>query len=582
MDLNSKIIALSVKEILVNYSMLVKKAFFLGAIILTIVSCVTTKKIKDGRTAFQQKQYAVAVDFIQDEIIGKEDSEEYAELSYLLGESYKNLNESDLSLKWYLEAAKNDYGPEAYWEMAYALKKNERYEDAILTFRRLGKMTNREREVRVEIEKCRQAQKWNQLGSEKKYILEAIELNSPESDYAPAIWKGSKIVFTSDRMEGNEDVFAWTGNGFSDLYVSEIDVFNPVPFDSKISTEHNEATATFSSDGNTMYFTRCYSETGDAFCQIYQSTLDINGNWNKERLAFAMKPKVHYKEPVLIENDSVMIFVSNDPTGIGGSDLYYTVLLEDNTWDVPELMPPYLNSTGFERFPTWDSNSKTLYYSSDHFTTLGGLDIFKTSLNDDGSWSKPENMLAPFNSSEDDYSLVFVEEAYLPPNIKMKAFFTSTRGVYGSDDIYSIVEEYPEDYIPPQDTMTKVAEVVEPEEEKSFFLSVQVYENLFAITDNPNSFVVGKKNIAGASLSLTKGNNKSQLIQTDKNGMIVIPIDSASHFEILAGKNGYLNKKESLTITDEEKSDKPDRFVFEMEIIIDRIFEDVEIVSTLR
>ena len=545
--------------------------------ILLSSSCATTKKIKDGRTAFQQKQYAVAVDFFLSEIAGAEETEEYPELAYLLGESYKNLNNSEESLKWFIESAKTDYGPEAFWEMAYALKKKERYEDAILSFRRLATMTDRKREIQQEIEKCRQALKIKQLASGDGLILEALELNSSESDYAPALFQGRNLVFTSDRIHEGSDVYAWTGNSFSDLYISDIDDYQPEQFDQPINSSFNEGTASFSQDGRQMYFTRCHSEVGDSYCRIYRSEYE-NGVWSEPEEAFRPKAKVNYGDPILIENDSVLIFVSNDPTGIGGHDLYYTILLEDGTWDVPELMPPYLNSIGQERFPTWNQSENTLYYSSDYFAGLGGLDIFKTTLRSDGSWTRPENLATPYNSSEDDYGLVKVAEEHLNPRLKSKAFFTSTRGVFGNDDIYSIYEEYPADY-EEEEVVTSVEEVTEEEEEETanYFLQVEVFEKLYAIQDNPNSFVVGSRKIPEASLKIT-ADGKEEIYTTDANGVFILALDSVYRFDILAGKNGYLNNQESVELTEAELEGKPDGFVFERKITIDKVFEGIEIV----
>ena len=548
----------------------------LMVVLLCLNACSTTKKIKDGRTAFQQKQYAKAVGYLEEDAARAEGTPEYAEIAYLLGESYKNLNESELSMKWYIEAAKNEYGPEAFWEMAYALKKNERYEDAILSFRRLDRMVDRRREIALEIEKCKQAQRWAQENNEHEYIVEAVVLNSDEADYAPAIWQGNKIVFTSDRLENGTDTYAWTGNSFSDIYVSDIYEYDASPIDDKINTPSNEGTSSFTADGKTMYFTRCHSEVGDSYCKIYRSELSESG-WSKPEEAFRMKPKVLYRDPVLIENDSVLIFTSNDQIGVGGHDLYYSLLIEDGIWSEPELMPTYLNTTGQERFPTWDQESKTLYYSSDHFTGLGGLDIFKTKLREDGSWSKPENLLPPFNSSEDDYGLVFVAEEYLAPTLKSKAFFTSTRGAYGNDDIYSIVEEYPEDYIPPADTTTSVVEVEEVEEEKTFFLRIRVLEKLYAIQDNPNSYVVGSRKISGASVKI-ESETISDIYETDSNGYVIVPMDSSVQYNLLAGKEGYLNNRDDYVVDKAELEDKPDGFVFEKEITIDKVFEGVEII----
>jgi len=551
---------------------------FLFIVIGLATACSTTKKIKDGSTAYQQKQYAKAVDFLLDEINGLKEGELYADLAYKLGDSYKNLNQSSESLTWFVEAAKNNHSPDAFFEMAYALKKNERYEDAILSFRRLKKMIGREREIDLEIEKCKEAQRWRQEGQDHQYILEAILSNSNQSDYAPSILDGKTLVFTSDRLYDDSETYEWTGNAFSDIYVSEIDDYRVRPLEGRVNTDHNEGAASFSEDGTIMFYTRCYSRTGDSYCRIYRSQLEASG-WGPGEEVFKAQPKVHYRDPVLIENDSVLVLTSNNPIGVGGNDLYYSVLLDGDEWSEPELMPTYLNTVGQERFPTWDAMQNKLYYSSDYLTGLGGLDIFETQLKEDGSWSRPTNLQSPFNSSEDDYGLVYVADQHRSPELKSQAFFTSTRGVYGSDDIYSIVEEHPEGYVPRLDSSSIVVSEIDSSEaeQKSFFLKVQIMEKLYAIQDNPNSYVVGSRILGGASIKVSTSSG-SKVLETDGDGIVVISVDSSDVFDLLAGKQGYLNKQHTFLISEEEKVDKPDRFVFETTIIIDRIFEGIEIV----
>jgi len=116
-----------------------------------------------------------------------------------------------------------------------------------------------------------------------------------------------------------------------------------------------------------MFYTRCYSRTGDSYCRIYRSERGASG-WGPGEEVFRAEAKVHYRDPVLIENDSVLVLTSNNPIGIGGNDLYYSVLLDGDEWSEPELMPTYLNTVGQERFPTWDATQGKLYYSSDYLT----------------------------------------------------------------------------------------------------------------------------------------------------------------------------------------------------------------------
>jgi len=541
--------------------------------LLAFFACNTTKKIKDGSTAYQQKQYAVAVDMLEREIAQFEGGEEYARLSYMLGLSYKNLNDSENSLKWLIEAAKNNYGALAYLEMAKALRQNERYDDAILTYQRLLKLTDRQNEIKLEIEKCRQAKKWQISATDSPYEIEALRFNSNVSDYAPTLWQEDRIVFTSDRgeIDNDEDAYLWTGNAYSDLYVAGITDNNAVVMEGGINTIHNEGTATFNKAGDQVFFTRCQSEVGDSYCRIWKANL-VNGEWVDQEEAFRMKPRVNYRDPVLIENDSVLILVSDDPTGIGGSDLYVSFLNDDGSWEAPELMPPYLNTIGEERFPTWDG--EVLYYSSDHFPGLGGLDIFRTRLNEDNSWSGPQNLLHPFNSSKDDYGYIAVPQRALPDELKELVFFTSTRGVFGNDDLYAgRIYKTPEDtlVVPPTET-----EVVEEELAKQQYLRIRVNERMFAVPGNPNSFVVGAKPVSAASVKVG-GVIPDKIITTDDNGYALLPIDTFGNFNLLAGKKGYLNNSEVIIISKDLFESKPDGFVHEAEVAIEMIFEGVEI-----
>ena len=115
------------------------------------------------------------------------------------------------------------------------------------------------------------------------------------------------------------------------------------------------------------------------------------------------------------------------------------------------------------------------------------------------------------------------------------------------------------------------------EEQKSFFLKVQVMEKLYAIKDNPNSYVVGSRKLGGASVKVLDESG-SNVLEADSEGIVVVPIDSSDAVNLLAGKLGYLNKQHAFSISEEDKADKPDRFVFETAIVIDRIFEGIEIV----
>ena len=544
---------------------------------LALVSCLSTKQVKDGRTAYNLKQYAVAVPFLENEAASLDPEDPaYAEVSYLLGESYKNLNDSENSLKWYIESAKNDYGPEAFYEMAYMLKKNERYDDAILSFRRLVRiLPDRSNELRKEIEKCTVAK--NSLASiaDESFVVAPLEINSNYAEYAPILFDQETLYFTSDRLEDERsDVYAWTGNGFANIYSYDLIDAVLTKIDAPISTDHNEGVMTFNQTRDVAYFTRCFSDSGDHFCKIMTTRKD-GENWSKAEEAILHKPGVNYGDAVLIKNDSILLFTSDDPIGFGSRDLYYSFIQQDGEWSPPELMPPYLNSIGNERFPTWQND--TLFYSSDYLPGLGGLDIFKTTLNSDNSWTRPVNIGKPFNSAEDDYSFIIAPKSSLEYDVKAKVYFTTTRSLIGGDDIYvGIQHKTEEDFELEQSQADTIVEVAEVDIDKTFFLQVTIKEKLFAAANNPNSFVVGDRVVPGASIKFSSV-ERNDIFRSNESGQILLPIDTGSVYTFLAGKEGYLNNGVEYRIADDWK-DLDDGQVFNLDIEIEKIFEGVEIV----
>ena len=544
---------------------------------LIFSACLSTKSVKDGRTAYNLKQYATAIQYLESEVASLSDTdEEYPQVSYLLGESYKNINDSQKSLTWYIQAAKTGYGPDAFYEMAYMLKKNERYQDAILSFNRLLKMfPQNANDIKKEIEKCQIAQNSLSTLLATDMMVSPLTINTEYAEYAPSFYNGTTLLFTSDRLtETSSDIYAWTGNGYSDIYQFDLIEGTVSPFDVGVNSEFNDGVIAFNQKRDQAYFTRCFSETGDQYCRIMTSVLD-GDSWSEPIEALNHKPMVNYGDPMLIENDSVLLFVSNDPTGFGGHDLYYALLEEDGIWSEPELMPSYLNTIGDERFPTWQND--TLYYASDFLPGLGGLDIFKTALLSDNSWSRPINIGKPFNSPEDDYGYIIAPDEAIEYDVKSKVYFTTTRGVFGNDDIYvGIRYKTDKDYQVVDTIPTKEEEVEVVEVQKNLFLQVTVTEKIFASADNPNSYVVGKRHVPGASIKFSF-NDVEELFISNEQGQILLPIDTGIVYSFLVGKADYLNNGVDYRIT-KDYEDLADGELLEMEIEIEKIFEGVEIV----
>lgn len=121
-----------------------------------------------------------------------------------------------------------------------------------------------------------------------------------------------------------------------------------------------------------------------------------------------------------------------NPNGDFSTDLFFSERQEDGSWGNAQPLPDIINTPGVEKAPYMHSDSKTLYFVSNGHMGRGGLDIFYTRQQDDGTWTKPRNMGHPFNTDGDELGMIVSADGEL-------AYFVS-RSIRGSrmQDIYSI------------------------------------------------------------------------------------------------------------------------------------------------
>ena len=273
------------------------------------------------------------------------------------------------------------------------------------------------------------------------YTIENAGINSKYSDYGSAI-VDNKLIFTSARDTGGvgQRKHAWTGEHFTNLYAAgvngELIPSNPVRYDANVNSKFHEATPVFTKDGNTMYFTRNNYLDGkkgkDAnkvtLLKIYKATL-VNNRWtNVTELPFNSN-NFSTAHPALSPDEQTLYFASDRPGTIGQSDLYKVAINSNGTYGEPINLGVEINTEGRETFP-FVTKDNQLYFASDGHPGLGGLDVFTTKINNDGSFGEVENDGAEVNSPKDDFG-------YYRDSEINKGFFSSNRdGGLGSDDIY--------------------------------------------------------------------------------------------------------------------------------------------------
>lgn len=85
-----------------------------------------------------------------------------------------------------------------------------------------------------------------------------------------------------------------------------------------------------------------------------------------------------------------------------------------------------LSTSGDERSVFLAPDGKTFYFASSGYDGYGGMDIYKTILNPDGTFGEVINVGEPFNTPEDDYGFILTGDG-------MEAYFVRNGDIYFAD-----------------------------------------------------------------------------------------------------------------------------------------------------
>ena len=215
---------------------------------------------------------------------------------------------------------------------------------------------------------------------------------------------------------------------------------------SNINTEFNEGAPTFSTDGQYIIFVGCetgakgdyeygYGRKGYGSCDLFYSQ-KIGDEWSSPvNLGPPINSRHWETQPSFSSDGKTLYFVrgltyDRQRRNPDDQDIFYSEITPDG-WSKPKRLPKNINTPFREESVQIHPDGKTLYFSSNGHPGMGGLDIFMSRKQVDGSWSNPINLGYPLNTYVDENSLLVSSDGEL-------GYFASNRdGGYGSLDIYS-------------------------------------------------------------------------------------------------------------------------------------------------
>jgi len=256
-------------------------------------------------------------------------------------------------------------------------------------------------------------------------------VNTSFAEYAPVMAAdGQSLFFTSNRTGGVTDVKDKDGAYYDDIYVStrkSDGKWGRPNMVSGINTAGNEATAGITPDGQTLFLFKEDNGIGN----IYYSELKDNAWSVPAKMGSDINSASRETSATVSVDGNILIFASNRPGGYGGSDLWFCSRLPDGSWGLAQNLGSVVNTMYDEESPFLGFDGKTLFFSSQGHTSMGGFDVFRSELVN-GTWLEPQNLGYPINTSEDDLHFVLAADGET-------AFLSSAReGGLGETDIYTL------------------------------------------------------------------------------------------------------------------------------------------------
>tara|TARA_B100001750_G_scaffold43767_1_gene32072 strand:- start:138332 stop:140269 length:1938 start_codon:yes stop_codon:yes gene_type:complete len=268
------------------------------------------------------------------------------------------------------------------------------------------------------------------------FFIFNIGANTAQADFSPSFYN-DKLLFSSSRKSKSKKVYGPSGESYLDIYVADRDnsgnlknvqVFGGIP-----DSPYHKSTPYYSARNGSIYYVLSNTEGKNlAFDEKGKNALSIGMAYDNGFFRFLLKDlSTSFYYPYYDEKAERLYFSANFDDSYGGTDIYYVVTNNGQVMSQPINLGPRINTPGNEIAPFVFDNS--LYFSSDVFYGVGGMDIYRSNILSDQSFSIPVNLGTGINTKYDEFGFIIKEDQ----TDGLIGYFSSNRsGGKGDDDIY--------------------------------------------------------------------------------------------------------------------------------------------------
>lgn len=365
-------------------------------------------------------QYKQAIDLLEQAI---EKDKNFFEAYFRLGQTYKSFKQCPNAIENFekgLALVKDERAKRGFWfELGEAYFISGNYDGAtqLLSLYIQNEVQSYQNKSRFDyakrmIDNAVYAKENQQLAANFQQRPLSDTVNCFTMQYFPVLTADQQTLIYTRRL-GNKN------SDDEDIVLSLKDAkgrwTTPVSISDNINSALNEGTSAISADGRKLIFTSCVGRDGWGSCDLYESN-KVGDRWSvPKNLGQTVNSSDWESQPSLSADGRTLYFVSDRKGGLGRRDIWISTQDDKGQWTKAKNAGKEINTIYDEISPFIHVNNNRLYFSTNGLTGFGGYDIHYTERALNGKWSAPVNIGSPINNHEDQFSLFVTsdgEKAY--------------------------------------------------------------------------------------------------------------------------------------------------------------------------
>ncbi len=406
------------------------------------------KEFENGLKCFNNRYNEKALQYMDNAL---DEDPAFADAQIMKGTIYESMSNSEKAIEAYRKALlmNPDYFPNTFYTLGKLEFKATQFDSAKVHFEKFLTYKDIRSELATRADLYLRSAVFAVYAVRHPVPFEPVNMgdsiNTSAEEYFPAITADGKTFLFTRKLRSPDEYGRMIDQ--EDFYVSTFtnNHWTKAQPISEINTTGNEGAPALSADGQYLFFTACAAlggnldqgaypghRKGKGSCDIFISK-KVGDKYREPRnLGEPVNSGLWESQPSFSSDGRTLYFIraSRDKDGKGNRDIFMTHINDSSQWSVPVPLSDKINTPGNEESVCIHPDDQTLYFSSDGHPGMGGLDIFMSKRQPDGSWGEPVNLGYPINTADDENSLL------VSPSGNVAYFASDRKGGKGLLDLY--------------------------------------------------------------------------------------------------------------------------------------------------